>query len=82
MSPVRDGPVTTTADLDARTIGNVNASESDGRISDVHNTAIWISVRSEACSGSPSPSAIKMDPVSASPQMAFVTPTRIEASGA
>ena len=35
-----------------------------------------ISGSSDACNGLPSPSAINMDPVSASPQIAFVTPTR------
>ena len=52
-----------------------------GRIRDACNTAMWISGRSDACSGYPSPSTITTDPVSASPQTAFVTPTRIAAFG-
>ena len=81
MSPVRDGPVMNTADLEARTMGRVNASESDGRRSERHNTAIWISGNNEACKGFPSPSATRIEPVSASPQMAFVTPARILGAG-
>ena len=82
MSPVREGPVMKTADLDSRRMGSVIASARDGRILDEHNTAIWISGRSDACIGLPSPSAIKIDPLSASPEIAFVTPARNVASGA
>ena len=64
MSAVREGPVITTAALAWLTTGKVIASANEGRISDAHSTAIWIPGSSDACNGSPSPSAIRMDPVS------------------
>src|SRR6266540_6702626 len=51
ISAVRDGPVTTTAALDWRTVDNVIASASEGRIVEAHNTAIWICGSREACNG-------------------------------
>ena len=76
ISAVRDGPVMKTDALLSFT--NFIASDNDGRMLDDFKTAMWISGKSDACNA---PSASSTDPVSASPQMAFVTPTRILSSG-
>src|SRR5512135_401828 len=75
ISAVREGPVMTTAELDCRTAGRVIAAAREGRMIAVYSTARWMRGRSEAWSGCPSPLAIRIDPVSARPQTALVTPT-------
>ena len=79
MSAVREGPVMKTAALVP--LIKCIASGNDGRILDGFKTAMWISGSSDPLSGLPSPSTIKTDPVSASPQRALVTPTMICRSG-
>ena len=72
ISAVRDGPVINTAAFLSFT--RLIASGREGRISSDFRIAIWISGNSDASSAL---SASSTEPVSASPQMAFVTPTRI-----